>query len=43
MAKDKYEKGKQETKRETWESLKDEGNKLFAHRKYDQGKDQKYN
>ena len=26
-----------EQKRETWESLKEDGNKLFAHRKYEQG------
>ena len=26
-----------EQKRDTWESLKEEGNKLFAHRKYEQG------
>ena len=27
-----------EAKRDTWESLKEDGNKLFAHRKYEQGK-----
>ena len=39
MVKEKYEKGekKPDTKRETWDSLKDEGNKLFSHRKYEQG------
>ena len=39
MVKEKYEKGekKPDSKRETWDSLKEEGNKLFSHRKYDQG------
>lgn len=30
-------KGREQSKRETWESLKEEGNKLFSHRKYEQG------
>ena len=30
-----------EQKRDTWENLKEEGNKLFAHRKYEQGKNWK--
>jgi len=29
-------KGREQSKRETWESLKEEGNKLFSHRKYEQ-------
>jgi len=38
MVKEKYERGekKMESKRETWDTLKDEGNKFFSHRKYEQ-------
>ena len=35
-------KGREQSKRETWESLKEEGNKLFSHRKYEQGNNLKW-
>ena len=45
MVKEKYEKGEKkerDTKRETWDTLKEEGNKLFSHRKYEQETDTKF-
>jgi len=38
MTKEKYEKGEKREmpKKETWEALKDEGNKFYSHKKYEQ-------
>lgn len=41
MTKEKYEKGEKREmpKKETWEALKDEGNKFYSHKKYEQGRE----
>lgn len=39
MTKEKYEKGekREPPKKDTWEALKEEGNKYYSHKKYEQG------